>query len=493
VTGGLFVDGLVSDGYRRRSAYDSQDVKASLEATLFDRVVVGASGGRHYDDREFPGALSREQIAELGRRAPSQTLIDSRGDVESWFWDGWVEAALAPEVELRVLPYFSTRDDFQRDVFLDPFEIANEKEQGGVDLQLRVDRKVFGLANRLIVGAAWLHDEVDRTSVGTGAFPSDTRTLGERDVSAGFVQEELWLREDLLLAAGVRYDDASYDLEVRDRLNAVVEQDDPELDAWSPKASLTWRFLPTASAYVSLARGFRLPDFDEDLPLLGFPPGAPATLPDLRPQRSDAVEVGAKLDSERATAGLALYWMRVRDEMLFDPLNLFQNVNLDRVRHRGIEVAGSFRLLPWLTLTTAYTFDDVEVMDDENPTFAGARIPITPKHRGSVGAFAELPLGLELLGVDLGANANFVGSRILASDFERRFPELDPYETLDLWLRLRPRLGERVAATLSFVVRNAAGERYSDFGGCRFLCLDYAVYPAATRTYEVGLLVELRP
>ena len=77
----------------------------------------------------------------------------------------------------------------------------------------------------------------------------------------------------------------------------------------------------------------RLPDFDEDVPIFGPPP-------DLKQQTSDAFEIGTKLERDVATAGLSLYWMRVDDEILFDP-ETFSNLNLDRVRHRGIELSGA--------------------------------------------------------------------------------------------------------------------------------------------------------
>jgi outer membrane receptor protein involved in Fe transport len=191
--------------------------------------------------------------------------------------------------------------------------------------------------------------------------------------------------------------------------------------------------------------------------------------------------------------------MNVHDEILLDP-ETFENLNLDRVRHRGIEISGSYQPLGWLTLLGAYTFDDVEVVDDSDPEIEGARIPITPRHRGTLGAFAELPLGIPFVAVDLGVNANLVGARIVANDFQRQVSKLDPYQTVDLWLRLRPELGERYGATFSFAVRNATGERYDGYGVCG--CLQplppgippgVSFYPAATRTYEVGVLVELGP
>jgi outer membrane receptor protein involved in Fe transport len=189
--------------------------------------------------------------------------------------------------------------------------------------------------------------------------------------------------------------------------------------------------------------------------------------------------------------------MSVHDEILLDPES-FENRNLDRVRHRGVEVSGSYRVLSWVTLTAAYTFDDVKIVDDDDPELDGARIPVTPKNRGTIGFFADLPLGLDPVDVELGASANLVGKRILANDFQRDFAKLDGYQTLDLWLRLRRPFGEHLKATLTFAVHNATGERYNDLGACNCLNsfgspLTELLYPAATRSYEVGVVLEVDP
>jgi iron complex outermembrane receptor protein len=495
-TGGLFVDGLTTEGYRDRSAYDSQDVKASLETTLFDRVVVGSSGGHHHDDREFPGGLTLEEMETFGRRASSPFAPDDEGEVDTWSWDGWVEATATPELGLRWLPYYFHRDDSSRisTAGFDPFDTETEKDQGGFDLEGRLDRTLLGLASRLILGTTFLHDEVDRESR-SGEFRSQTR--GRRNLVGGFAQAELWLNRELLLGTGVRYDSASYELRFRSEFggSGSTTRDEPDLRAWSPKASLTWRFLPIASAYFSWARGFRMPDFDEDLPFTLEPP-------DLDPQRSDSFEVGAKLESASTTANASFYWMRVRDEILFDPEPLpgspfGANLNLDRVRHRGIELSASHRLFAWLTLLGGYTFEDVVIREAPTPALDGARMPITPRHRGSLGALAAVPIGLEGFALELGVNANLVGSRIYANDLARQLSKLDPYQTVDLWLRLRRALGERLAATFSFAVYNVGGERYEDFGACRG-CLgafppEAVVNPAAGRTYLAAVALELAP
>jgi iron complex outermembrane receptor protein len=498
LTGGLFVDGITTDGYRDRSAYDSQDVKASLETTLFDRIVVGSSGGYHHDDREFPGGLTLEELRTYGRRASAPFAPDDQGEVDAWTWDGWVEASATPELGLRLLPYYFHRDDSSRisTAGFPPFDTETEKDQGGFDLEGRLDRELLGLQSRLILGTTFLHDSVDRESR-SGDFRSKTR--GRRNLVGGYAQAELWLHRSLLLGSGLRYDSASYDLRFGSEFQGFgsTTRDEPELHAFSPKGSLSWRFLPIASAYLSWARGFRMPDFDEDLPFTLQPP-------DLDPQQSDSFEVGAKLETADTTANVALYWMRVRDEILFDPEPLpgnpfGANLNLDRVRHRGIELFASQRLLGWLTLLGSYTFEDATIQEAPVPALDGSRMPITPRHRGTLGALAAFPLGLAALGLELGVNANLVGSRIYANDLARQLSELAPYQTVDLWLRLRRAFGEGLGASVSFAVYNVGGERYEDFGACR-ACLstpppspEAVVNPAAGRTYLVAVEIELVP
>ena len=76
---------------------------------------------------------------------------------------------------------------------------------------------------------------------------------------------------------------------------------------------------------------------------------------------------------------------------------------------------------------------------DSTPALEGARIPITPKHRGNLGATFQLPWYL-----DFTAHAIFVDERIVANDFQGVVEKLDWYARLDLLLGMAQegRLGE---------------------------------------------------
>lgn len=498
VTGSLFIDGVTSDGYRDQSAFSAENYQGSFEWNLADRVLVGARGGYHHDSREFPGTVP--EGLGLDRRDANPDNAGDEGFVDSAFVHGWIEAFLAEDVLLKIQPFYRPREDhakFTSIAFGDTMA-ESEKWSAGVDAQLQVDLPLGPLPNRFVAGFEFLHD--DRTSSSDSAdftFPPTCTTPtviattdSERDVYAFFLQDELQVHEQVLLSAGVRFDRAELDVaaSISDPGCPDAQRIKPDYSIWSPRASITWRPLPELSIYGAYARGFRIPSLDESSPLVfpGF-----VSLPSLKAQTSHGGEIGAKFHNRRFDAQVAFYLLMVKDEILFDPI-FFDNFNLDRVRHWGIETSFTLEIADWLQFYGNYTFDDVKILEAPDPALEGARMPITPRHRGTAGIFSLLPYGLEFR-----ANANFVGDRFLANDFGQDGGHLDPldfYATLDLLLAWRPSFGEHFGGALSFALRNVNDAKFDDFGvrggivppgNGRFL------YPAATRTWEVGFEVNL--
>jgi iron complex outermembrane receptor protein len=247
------------------------------------------------------------------------------------------------------------------------------------------------------------------------------------------------------------------------------------------------------SLYFSYARGFRLPNFDEDLPLLG-------AVPDLEPQESNAYELGAKLESGRVGAGVALYRMDVEDEVIFDPFVVppgaffpGANQNFDEVQHQGVELSlDATAIEGWLQVYGSYTFDDVEIQEHRaTPAFEGKEMPMIPRHRGTLGVQVLLPYGFEVA-----ANGNIVGSRYPSNDFANAGPQLDTYGTADFFFTWRPRLGGHLEGFLTFAIRNATDEEYesfgADFSGPGFT-VPQVFYPAPGRSYDARFMLRYRP
>jgi outer membrane receptor protein involved in Fe transport len=121
------------------------------------------------------------------------------------------------------------------------------------------------------------------------------------------------------------------------------------------------------------------------------------------------------------------------------------------------------------------------------------RLPINPKHRGTVGLLVKLPYGFEA-----GYNANIVGKRGLSNDFTNKASRLDSYATHDMHIALRPKLGDRVEGAITFAVRNITAKEYSEFGAVSFfdpdgnLGLFESFFPAPKRTWEAGFVLTVR-
>jgi outer membrane receptor protein involved in Fe transport len=494
----LFGRGFTTDGYRDRANYDAGSGRGSLEVELGERVTVGVGGGYYTDDRKLPGTLFRSEIEMDGRRSSSDRLSDS-SEIDRYNVQGWIDAILAEDVVLRIKPHYHDRDEDVVITFLGiSTSIVADKDAAGVDVQLQVDRKLGPMKNRLIVGGEFLHEETSRDITTGDVFPP-LFTRSRQNTYGVFLQDELNLTDDLLLSAGFRFDYADYKLRAFDFDSD--ETDRPDFDIWSPKAALTYRVLPSVSIYGIYARGFRLPNFDENTPILPFIsppfPADPALIPDLDVQRSHTFEGGIKYETDLIQASVSGYHMRVKDELIGLFLNAFTfaNVNLDRVIHNGVETAFRIQLVEWLTVYGSYTYEDVKIRKADASFLEDERMPINPIHRGTVGLFARLPYWFEV-----GYNANIIGERLLSNDFAHESPRLDSYATHDMHIAFRPELGDHVDGSISFAIRNLSEEEYSEFGARSATfppplfepVFAESFFPAPKRTWEVGFVLTVR-
>jgi iron complex outermembrane receptor protein len=497
-SGAFYVDGNTTAGYRDHSDFDSHTFNGRLRVTPTESASFELQSGYSADDRERPGTLTKDEIRAIGReeeepftRKPVSTnerFVQGRGDV-----------MLAEGITLTCAPYWrSRRDD---GAFLDAtpfvgsdFRFSTDSSSWGGSTQVEVALPVGPFANRAIAGVEFLREDTERSAISDSSFGRFTGQTGvHRRVLGLFVQDELSLTEELILSGGVRFDNAHYDGSSRSQFEGfpLPEQNlDDSPDAWSPRAALTWRFREATSAYASYSRGFRFPDFDEAIGFTG-------DLFDLTTQKSDAWEVGVKHRGARLAANVALYWMDVDGEIFFDPyVRDFsfgflspQNVNLDQVRHRGIEAWASWQALEWLQVYGSYTLDDSQIEKDSISSLEGQRMPITPLHRGTLGVAAKLPMGFEA-----GLNANLVGQREVANDLVGGSGDLDPYYTIDATFEWHRAIGALFDLALLFRVRNLTDQDYEEFAAApTFGPGPTGFNPAPGRHYEAGFTLTWQP
>ena len=482
-SGSVFLDGYTEQGYREQSAFRSRNAKGNIRYTLGDRFIFDVEGGYTSDQRNYPGALTQAQIDALGRRAANPGSRPDFYNVENRFVSGVMQGTVVEGVELKLQPFWRrwSQDSGVGDSWGGFYSQSTNTSSVGVNGLVDVGRKLGPFGNRLVVGADWLY-ETDRrhTSYVSGGATSPGNSSNRRYIVSGYLQEEIQLLEGLLVSGGVRYDYARYH-----ETNWVGGSSEREsFSRWNPKAAVTYRVVEPLSVYFSYAKGLRFPNFDEIYPVFG------STATVLQPERSTSYEIGSKYRNAQVQAGLALYWMDVENEILYDPaagaFGFGQNENIDEVRHLGVEASVSYRPAQWVELYANYTYDNSEIRKyKKNPRVVGKQLPITPENRGTVGFNLFFPV-IPFDRAELGVNANIVGSRYVANDLENRARQLPVYGTVDLHGRLGKKFWDWLDVTLFFQVRNLNDEEYSQFAGLNGLG-EVGFYPSPGTNFDVGL------
>ncbi len=488
VRASAFHETAESDSFRDRADYRSETTEASFGVDLGKDLRFDLRGGISSRRSERPGALDLQRVTN--RRLP-QTGGADRANRRQRFLSASVEWDVREDLRITIRPHHrqSKSSGLLTGTFVGgsfEFESESEVDTLGLDAQADWDGEIAGRPIHLVAGVTVAQDDIDGTSLSTTFFPPFPASLdsGEssarRKTAAGFLQAEIWVRDDVLLSLGARRD--------RSRLEGFsrsvpafgatsVFDESVRQTAWSPRASVSWRLHEKGSAYASFSRGIRFPNLFETFGSFGFSPG-------LRPEKSKSYEIGGKWRDERLELNLSIYHSIVSDEIyfVFDPdrSSFGENENVDRVRHRGLELSGRIQLREWLTAYGSYTYDDVEIRNQD--TFGdGERIPITPKHRGTIGLEATLPLGFEA-----GINANYVGSRFVANSLGGDLGSLGKYARYDARIGWGTEIMEGMRFQLDATGHNLTDRVYSEFAGFSTFSKFVGSFPAPDRHYTLA-------
>ncbi len=175
-----------------------------------------------------------------------------------------------------------------------------------------------------------------------------------RDVSnAVYLQDEIFLGK-WIITPGIRYD--RFDLKVKtqsgffppSKLAATSLSD----SAVVPKLGMLYKFNPNWNAYASFAGGFRAPNAQQINGVFESST-VPAVLlanPNLKPEKSQHIELGLRALFQDANIDLAVFSGRYQD-LIYDkkPLGgrgvagdpaIFQTVNVDKAKISGFEIRG---------------------------------------------------------------------------------------------------------------------------------------------------------
>jgi iron complex outermembrane receptor protein len=234
------------------------------------------------------------------------------------------------------------------------------------------------------------------------------------------------------------------------------------------EAGIEKQFTPGTAAYLKWTRSARVTTIDE---LFEFDPNSFARVfSPLDPQISNGFDLGTHYRVDRATVTINAYYMRLKDEIHFNPVT-FENINLDPTRRYGLELSAACDVTDRLKLQGNYTYMRAKFRDGD---FSGKNVPLVPENTASLtGIWKQTPA------TDLVISANFVDNKYFDNDqsntFEKKIPS---YTTVDAKISHRYR-GFRLTAE----VNNIFEEKFYDYGvNSTFSPGVYNAYPLPERT-----------
>jgi iron complex outermembrane receptor protein len=381
---------LTQEGWRRLSGTEQVLLNGKVGWTPDERSELTAVLSLvDAPEAQDAGALTREEAERDPRQASPLNQSFGAGESVRQGRLGLTYRRRLGEVhEVEARGFLSLRR-FQNAL---PFVVvAFDRTFDGVSVRYGNRAPLGGLRSRFSLGTE-LHSQADRRKNfdNVEGQPGGTTQLDQDETVTAlglFAQEELELREHLTLVAGVRYDVSRYAVE------DFLREDGDGTGARTfqqptGRLGLIWAPRPELSVFASVSQSLEAPTTTE----LAVPTGGGGGLSrDLKPQRSDGVELGARGQlGSRLRYDVALYAVRVLDGLVrFEDENARAYYrNTARSRHLGAEVALEAKVTEELRVRAAYnalqaTFRDYVAQGKQ---LRGKYVPGIPAHQ--VGAEA---------------------------------------------------------------------------------------------------------
>jgi iron complex outermembrane recepter protein len=212
-----------------------------------------------------------------------------------------------------------------------------------------------------------------------------------------YLQDKIDLLDNLIVAAGVRYD--TFDQDAIDTGPFAFENSQTD-SAVTPNVGIVYQPIEPISLYTSYSRSF-LPSEDVD---------TEGQL--LEPSTGEGFDVGIKgeLMENRLSGTLAFFDITKQNVATTDPNDPNASVATGEQRSRGVDFDLGGEILPGWNILASYAYIDAEVTEDNDATLVGSKLTGIPEHSFSLWTTYEIQQG-GLQGLGFGGGFNFVGAR----------------------------------------------------------------------------------
>ncbi len=474
----LNVDGLHTDGYRDNNHLELRNAQLNVQ-WFRDSGEVYLRGGVDSRHEGIPGVRTVDPATSEDELHNDRRGTDTPNDYANQ--DGHFVTVGATQyltAHTKLVLDAGYRDKKQQASYVTFASYVNTRlATWSVTPRLEFDHKIAGLPTTTLTGIdVYLSDYDSDRGQDSASAPVHHLAVDQTSI-AGYVQTTVNITKTTDITAGARLQNV--DLRARDIFDAAApgaafESQAPDLNISKREPMLELgveqSFTKSLSGFIRLNRSVRYWTVDEIFQvdpttyLRAFTP--------LKPQVSRGVDIGAKFQRRGVTAQASLYYMKLRDEIHFDPAT-FTNVNLDPTRRYGLESSISAPLTAKVRITGNYTYTRSQF---DKGQYAGNDVPLVPRHTLSLSVFWNMTPTLTAA-----ASGHYFSDRVFDNDQANTFMKIPGYPMFDLKASKQAGPWRFTAA-----VNNLLGRKAYDYGvKSTFTPGRYNAYPLPEREFTV--------
>lgn len=382
----LSASGYDQDSFRDGADQSAQHLTGNLGYKIQDDIETRFYFGYTNDDSQIPGSLSKynqEHHPEWSQNKaePGSPILTGTGVWER-NTDLWRIANKTTfnfdHAQLELGAFYSRKDldhpivdlaylsflpfpPFSNGTFATLGVIDQKTDDYGITAKFKHSGHIAGLGNEFTVGITPTYGETRdkryrNLDTHKGALTNDfDLTASNIEI---FAEDQLFLTQDFSVIGGLQYTRAKRKAD-DNFINPATgtESYDETYTQTSPKLGVLYQWQPQVQLFANVSRSFEPPSFGELI--------NPATAKTLKAQTGTTFEVGSRGNSTYVDWDVAVYYARLKDEMLaVSPIaGVTDTINADKTIHAGLEMGMTARLpfnLEWRNslLINDFKFDD---------------------------------------------------------------------------------------------------------------------------------------
>lgn len=396
-----------SDEYRRNNAHRNTTGSARV-AKDFANGEIYAEFGAGELLYELPGFVTPAQYRNDPRASETN---DSWFKRENQYFRPGIRWQLSAELEAAL--ELSTEKTHNRS-WLSSWPSYRDVEVSSTSLTPRLSWQhgLAGVPSTTVIGFDWSDASLDQDRAASPAAAINQRISIDRTGSGFYVNNTTEPAAGWAITLGARQHrmhSRATDSTVPGVTEATEKKNASEIGAtWKPANS--WKL------FAKLSQTFRYPVLDEWTTFAGFASPVP------RPESGRGKDVGAEWRAGGHSVQVTAYELDMKDEIAWNNAT-FQNENLQKTRHRGIEIDSRWKLADNWRLNLNWTGKSATFAAGTND---GNDIPLVPQTRwGAMLSWQGGAWGQHAL------RAEHVGTRHTGGDEANALARLPAYTTLN--------------------------------------------------------------